>query len=696
MVKLHKLTGFKLIAIMPLAECHQTYLKVLKNSVVYKFYQQFNFYDEHGKTAEGNSVVEIKRDISSNSIHEDLYNIENINISVSAIVGKNGSGKSSLLELLFASMYSVALRVGILKSQNKPLSNLHVEIFYSIDNAIFCLSINSDIQKFTIFKYENDANNNNYKLCETWTNDKDRLHNFFYTISINYSIYGLNALRSEWVRGLFHKNDGYQTPVVINPYRDDGIIDINLEQFLAKQRLLSNILISSRILGKNQRYQITETQSIKSITFTLNRRKIEYAYKKENGEEVSFETLYETDPHDYILNSFYSIFCEQQTPKDGVPFRIEVERYIISKIIKIAMTYEKYRNNFFPNLENDITNRNESVNRKQKRFSHFEDFENYLQILKGDESHLTFKLRQAANYLIYGTLYDRGEKIYWQRIQEDYKTITDFLEIDAITLSKHIQQFESKSQSLISFIPPSIFDVEFSLTPNNSTFDLLSSGEQQQIHTIQSVLYHLLNLDSVFNNAYADTSYIKYENVNIVLDEVELCFHPEFQRNFVARLIDSLRVTPLPNIKSINILFSTHSPFILSDIPVQNILGLERGAVASFFDKETFGANIHDLLRNEFFLNKGFMGEFSKRKINETIDSLTKTKIKRQLIVWQKSEDKLNRLQYEVLEEQLSRLEGIRELSRKEVMDILNIIGEPVLKNSLAELINEVYRNSAN
>src|SRR5437868_568095 len=74
------------------------------------------------------------------------------------------------------------------------------------------------------------------------------------------------------------------------------------------------------------------------------------------------------------------------------------------------------------------------------------------------------------------------------------------------------------------------------------------------------------------------------------------------------------------NINNLNILFSTHSPFILSDIPSQSILKLKKGKTIPY-DKQTqtFGANIHELLANEFFLSNGFMGQHAKKKIEEAI-----------------------------------------------------------------------------
>ena len=40
-----------------------------------------------------------------------------------------------------------------------------------------------------------------------------------------------------WINGLFHKNDGYMCPIVLNPFRDKGKVDMNREMRLTQQRM---------------------------------------------------------------------------------------------------------------------------------------------------------------------------------------------------------------------------------------------------------------------------------------------------------------------------------------------------------------------------------------------------------------------------------------------------------------------------
>lgn len=150
------------------------------------------------------------------------------------------------------------------------------------------------------------------------------------------------------------------------------------------------------------------------------------------------------------------------------------------------------------------------------------------------------------------------------------------------------------------------------------SFTSMSSGERQLMYSLSSILYHVQNLESVEDDACR----MSYKHVNLVLDEVELYSHPEYQRTFIADLLDRLSWLKIGYpIKSINILLVTHSPFILSDVPKNNILYLKDGEAVTNTDSfvNTLGANVNDILHQSFFLENGFMGENIQRKIQSLI-----------------------------------------------------------------------------
>lgn len=74
------------------------------------------------------------------------------------------------------------------------------------------------------------------------------------------------------------------------------------------------------------------------------------------------------------------------------------------------------------------------------------------------------------------------------------------------------------------------------------------------------------------------------------------------------------------NIRSINIIIVTHSPFILSDLPETNILFLDKSEeYTNEKTSTTLGANIYDLLKNGFFLEYA-IGDLIQMKLREILD----------------------------------------------------------------------------
>lgn len=152
-----------------------------------------------------------------------------ININVSAIVGENGSGKSSIVELFYAFCYNISVineilfdeTESILLNKNDIVKDIKVEVFYQFNENVFLINLND--AEINLYRLYNDT----FKPI----NEKLSLNDFFYTISINYSLHSLNSnILGDWVKRIFHKNDGYQTPIVLNPYRDKGNIEINNEE----------------------------------------------------------------------------------------------------------------------------------------------------------------------------------------------------------------------------------------------------------------------------------------------------------------------------------------------------------------------------------------------------------------------------------------------------------------------------------
>ena len=133
-------------------------------------------------------------------------------------------------------------------------------------------------------------------------------------------------------------------------------------------------------------------------------------------------------------------------------------------------------------------------------------------------------------------------------------------------------------------------------------------------------MYQLSNISSVWDNGDRET--VKYRNVNLAFDEIELYAHPKYQLMLVDMLLSSIHSLSLTGVLNVNIMIATHSPFILSDIPSANVLKLEDGKPKQEDnDKQVFGANVYDILRSGFFLNQ-YVGMLANTKIEQLSKSV--------------------------------------------------------------------------
>jgi len=655
------MSGFKLLAIRPIKGCSRRFLKILKEDEIYKFYNDYDF-----EINKDNQVVDI---IPLKKTPRNLYKIhtshKDINLNISAIVGKNGSGKSSLVELLFMVINNIAKPN--IPNNIKPLYNvvenkddcLIVELFFET-TSIYKILIKDDYKKPSISTYK--LTDSGFKKLINFN-----LRDFFYSIAVNYSVYSLDSRElGDWLTEVFHKNDSYQTPLVLNPFRKEGNINYESEKGLINDRLLTNIL-RKKVLDEVFDFRmLTEKQKVESIDLNLNsidyNSKVLYSEEELSSKKEKFEVCSKDLIH--YKNLLFKILSKKLNfDFSSVDIKKDVNKkaleYIFYKTFKIAETYKVNYGDLFDFRKKTIKGRLHTKTKKNDLY--ISNINKYLDnIFLSEGTHITNKIRQTVNFLKYNNqnLIRTNEKIFLG------------VEVLSNNIDELLIKTKSKNIKRIEFIPPPIYDIDYALSSIDSKetkttkFSLLSSGEKQKIHSVSSIIYHLINIDSVIQNE----NIVQYKNVNIIFEEIELYFHPDMQRTFVKFMYDSIRSVLLQNIDSINIILVTHSPFILSDIPNTNILYLdikkqENEVYRAYpINKKanTFGANIHKLLSDSFFMDKGYMGEFAKGKINRVISFI---------------EDGIS-----------SDIEEI-----EEIQSIISLIGEPVIKNRLEKLYNEKY-----
>lgn len=125
------------------------------------------------------------------------------------------------------------------------------------------------------------------------------------------------------------------------------------------------------------------------------------------------------------------------------------------------------------------------------------------------------------------------------------------------------------------------------------------------------------------------------ENNSILLeDDICQCAHPNWSKDFLYDYINILLQLKkiLKQTKKItNIVITTHSPFILSDVSKYNIEYLQKNKENTTLEKETFAGNIGEMFNEAFFMTST-IGKYSEELIKEIIRYIDKGKSKSAII----------------------------------------------------------------
>ncbi|MEK6511207.1 hypothetical protein [Myroides odoratimimus] len=629
--------SLKIIALEVLDSCDSIHSKNLIKNIPYVFYKNYKI----KKNNDNETIQLVSEDF-------DLYSKDSeTKINISAIVGKNGSGKSTLVELLIKGINNFFY---VYKEQN-PIKEFHItdkidgvsiNLFYKINKDIFKIKVcQNQFNKieYEIYKGEWNANIKEWFIPKSKEPYFENMDSFFYTEIINYSLYAYNSnLEGSWINHIFHKNDAYQTPIVLNPWRKEGNIDINTENKLIYQRLIANLVR----FDTNNQLNLSLGDNLKANQLILQLSEVDY-YQNKSIE--NFDVDLSIFSHDMrreilklLLKKFHNTTPDKTIIENDILERVEI--YLLYKMISICHKYNEYSYDKYY----DFTN------------NRFNNLKGLISTLYNDNSHITFKLRQTLNYLVY------------QHIEFDISKTTNKLSLKNIANEiKKVAEIEKCN--IINCLPPPIFKTDINLDSLKSTgkkikFSTLSSGEKQQIYSTSSIYYHLMNLDSV--KMSTDNEKIHYKYINVILEEIELYFHPDYQRTFIDKLLQGIKKLNLANIKGINLIFVTHSPFILSDIPNSNVMYLKtnnKGESVNIEDKKTtFASNIHHLLGDSFFFeNKTYLGEFARNEIKKVINYIKDSK----------ENDKIENVEY--------------------YYNLIELIDEPILKNKLIEMLFEKF-----
>mgnify|MGYP000148210892 FL=1 len=618
------------------------YVNLSKSKFIEK--SGFNFSPNYNfKVNYKDGWYELSENKQKKTIADDFFDKDRCISNVTAIVGENGAGKTTLLEYILLSGLSKK------KEKNKEYYDYKMDQFeykkqiviYKDGDKLVCYHNVNDFKEFKDPRIKYINVNKDKKFSDNLKNNtgfknmtKIYLTNSLYSKN-EISTHGrldtitLNPNTINWLKNSFFeksvcfdksKYDAFnKIPTILSEYKDT-------KDF---QNIL-DLLYTKYILSKNEK-SIFENLvnrdlmvSFKNVNKYLRKWDVEYLnhYKKDESGLISFRDTWvksivkvEEELHnvDIALNLYENLLFELITYKGikniGVfGSKQEMIEYIESGVKSIKDTL------YFKNAYNEIKAYKKCLNNCMQ----------YPCLLPRDDSGYVFN------------------KI----IKPKSRELSEFLDLveDAF--------LNSESSFVLKYID--IGGLDF------------SSGERALLN-----FFSWMHMLPYFNKIQTEIEESTFDNILLLIDEIDLYCHPSWQQKLLDYLIQEVRINFVG--KNVQIIFTTHSPIVLSDMPKSNIIYLKNENGKFVIDekenhKETFGANIYKLFDDAFFLERqGQIGQFAKRKIEALIGEVLNDE---KLDV-----ERINRLKQEIsmIGEPLIREKLISKLTRYEFNDEMSL-----------------------
>lgn len=166
-------------------------------------------------------------------------------------------------------------------------------------------------------------------------------------------------------------------------------------------------------------------------------------------------------------------------------------------------------------------------------------------------------------------------------------------------------------------------------------------------------------------------SYVKWLQMNssqgtcqLVVDELEAGMHLEWSRSLINFLVNYINEINRIGGMNFQFIFTTHSPYMLSDIKPGNVIMLEKNQETGCSEgkvlQNTFAKNIQEIMKENLIDN--IYGDFALAKIDSMIGILNG--------------------------------EEVQEGNEEELLKEIHLISEPILRNKLLEMYDKKYNTS--
>ncbi|RXJ65400.1 hypothetical protein CRV08_15235 [Halarcobacter ebronensis] len=332
----------------------------------------------------------------------------------------------------------------------------------------------------------------------------------------------------------------------------------------------------------------TLIENIHNISVLTYFNSIEEKYSEDKKRHLNYtDKINNMKLSNYEINQLMSMHIQEDQP-----FPKNQIFYFPSTIIIKPIDFSELFNQIIYDENREVTNSLELLELFEEIDNHYHKFlilfhlkNNFFEIEKlNDINYLEKEFKKYEGYIT----------------QEEFNTFFNEKTLDLDSLNR-----EEKDFYLYNF--NYFFEIDY-IDSKERNWSSLSTGEQMFFGIFLNLYFFYRAIENYQNNLL------------ITFDEIELCLHPTWQKKFLIEIIDFIKKLDT----KFNLIISSHSPFILSDLPKENVIFLEEGKQVCPFEKgkQTFGANIHTLLSHGFFMKDGLMGEFAKSKISKILKFL--------------------------------------------------------------------------
>ncbi|MBI3217896.1 MAG: hypothetical protein HYZ44_00120 [Bacteroidetes bacterium] len=562
------------------------------------------------------SNVIVTKTLNENFI-PDFFNLTKLASKVTnlnAIVGQNGAGKSTLLDLI----RSEFIRHGYALPQSKSLFLIEIE---GEEDPVF---LRNDFNKIFIATTETKAS-----LKELKGKLSYKPQTIYFSPHYDYK-YNPN----------FDDIDNHDISF-------DKIVEMDLEEMRDKNTNENGwpYSASQELIFKNSLRQINflssdlvKTQNIFKDLFQLQEHYEPILHFRGYNEVKEWNTPYQLRD---ILNSIAKK-AERESDdwhlirkfeKDKVLNQVEINQYLLKRnVIKCILSL----------LYRQMERKNSFL---QEGFFPYEELKIELGLADAYQTLVLF-----AKYSAIKLKSTNSEKIFSDGILEKfldkvYSVIEKTTDEDSVS-NGTLKASTEDSIEILRFQRQFLNELNSYYVKFYSNKDELTVEEREKIEgfinympfsrRMSSGENALLNFYSrIYDFLSTNLKEIKYRKLKshyiLLLDEADLTFHISWKKKYVKALLKTLPFffNELENSPSIEIIFTTHDPITLSDLPNSNVIYIERqdyntpSNILAFNSKsrpsKTFGANISDLIADSFFIESSLIGDFAFDKIQETI-----------------------------------------------------------------------------